>query len=124
MEGPSDQQLINDLFDTDFLDLLESTEPNISNDPPICWFYGEDEKWYLCCQCNLCSAWTEFPSVIHDCMFDDQLSQFTDNLESARLELNETSGPAQQSLSTDEILADIQEVIKSFDENQDQEIVR
>jgi len=35
MEGPSDQQLIENLFDTDFFNLLESTEPNISNDPPM-----------------------------------------------------------------------------------------
>lgn len=116
MEGPTDEQLIENLFDINFFNLLESTETDINNNPPVCWFYGEDEKWYLCGRCELCGGWTEFPSITHDCPFDNELSEFVNNLELIRSEVHDISDSAQQLPPPQDTLSDIEEVIGSPDE--------
>ena len=39
----------------------------IDEDPVLIWVFAENERWYLCCQCDDCEVWMEYPGVQHVC---------------------------------------------------------
>ena len=58
-----DIDILEYMIQNNIFDLLDQVE----EDPVLIWVFAENNQWYLCCQCEVCEEWMEFPGVPHVC---------------------------------------------------------
>ena len=54
---------LENMIQHNIFDLLDQ----IDEDPVLFWVFAEDNQWHLCCQCDICEEWLEFPGIPHIC---------------------------------------------------------